>query len=468
MSKQNSNFLKNPVAGGGVRDLSSQHSPAIGKAHPNNAFITAIYAINITWLKSIRIRIPSEQIHNFAVDYAKAHPPIIKGRHFEKSDVDGALEAFQEWFQQTPPPPPPPQQPAESGGLLCPEKPYSTEAIYKRFLERYELPANLHENCMACIEEYISKNSKPCMSYDAAIERAILKVYEALRQEIPERDNPSHRLVSDHEAFYNKLFNDFMKYPRMTRQMASAFVSYYSKIDIGALTFHWKEFIPLDCYVYQGSPLRPTTVKSIFSLQHQYHGHYHFIQWLNPYNLIGEVSSIPIDILSKSFRESVMHSLDAKGKSDYDSIPNGYIFVMPSKEIEFKFMIELTDSLAKSQHFQARPIFQNLNGHKKMNTGDVCIVMPDKIFHQTPFQCKKNRCTSEENPNWFSKGFEMTFESKNMAVIMTEFHEVMCNWGAKPLVIDLPAHIVLDHSEESSPVTIESPKSLNPWGAAAP
>ena len=58
--------------------------------------------------------------------------------------------------------------------------------------------------------------------------------------------------------------------------------------------------------------------------------------------------------------------------------------------------------------------------------------------------------------------------SKNMAVIMTEFHEVMCNWGAKPLVIDLPAHIVLDHSEESSPVTIESPKSLNPWGAAAP
>ena len=104
-----------PARGGGGWGRSSQGSPspsqsqpAGGSRQPHPAFVSAIFTVIMSWLNSIGIRVPSEQIQQSATDYATANPPQGTRRLFEQHHVEAALAAFQEGFQPPAPSPSPP------------------------------------------------------------------------------------------------------------------------------------------------------------------------------------------------------------------------------------------------------------------------------------------------------------------------------------------------------------------------
>jgi RNA recognition motif-containing protein len=356
-----------------------------------------------------------------------------------------------------------------------PEESYTSLYILYRFNKMYDVPAEI---AVKYVNQFFEEKPKPLFGSKLkdVINRTVLQIHDNIfnspennRQPIPEKDDSSGQLDKPvHIKFYEDLFDALIKYPRITAEIAKRFVSIYSKLTYKDLKFHWIK--KLDFSDTTNASKQFATVKYLYDVQHQLHAHYTFFRWLNPYHLIGEDLSISMDTISrvsKEFEESAKSALAAKGKQDDGIVPNAYMIVLPPDVLFQKFIDEIYTSLVSDTLYQAQANVVSLNGNARIAPGDVCIIMPRQILHQTDLQKSLNPRRHNDNvPNWFEdKRYSTTFNAKNMAVAMNSFCIIMERWGAKPLVIRRPKDFVSAHFEEQSSVE-EASKSSNSWGAA--
>ena len=92
----------------------------------------------------------------------------------------------------------------------APPKGYTADHVSDCFHKKYELPENLRENFEGVVQAYLTKNPKPfSMSLETAVDRALLKINEALSKEnggpIPENANRDRKEISDVDKTDTKL-----------------------------------------------------------------------------------------------------------------------------------------------------------------------------------------------------------------------------------------------------------------------
>ena len=155
---------------------------------------------------------------------------------------------------------------------------------------------------------------------------------------------------------------------------------------------------------------------------------------------------------------SDVRSLINSAKCDDGRIVNGFLIVVPQKEMRNAMRERLLQSLITPKRQSNSVHLISLTSQGPLTAGDICLVMPDKIFTQSKQDsdsAKERIMTKKSGTSQYSSGprgcillgmgeildwklhnVQCSFKRENMQLPMEQFCDFLCSdWGAIPLVI---------------------------------
>jgi hypothetical protein len=389
-------------------------------------------------------------------------------------------------------------QEKESSEQTAPLEGYDYEFLLYAFKQKYDL-SDLSQDELPILDNLVMDHihSNPLrygQKLKYAIDRAFLKIHEdlqtKLRKTIPEKDShpPAPTMCQE---FILKLTTTLSSYGYTSPDHVSQFVAEYMRRPLSELVI--SDEIDKDT----GNPMCLRSSQA-YTEQHMSHA-------INTYFMTLDLRSIVRDrfgfvdckMPSQLFRQlpSFVRNLIKSATCDNGRVVNGFLMVYPYgmqfNMLKKKLLESLITHSQQSNHFH----IVSLTTKDRPTTGDICLVIPDKIYTQT----KSEKDSASERVmtrkpgmsqyrtsgprgcillamdqvlNWDEYGIQCSFKGTNMQLPMEQFCTILrSNSGAIPLSIEdeqmttfskeLPEHDKLSIHDDTS-------SAGDGWGAAAP
>jgi hypothetical protein len=367
-----------------------------------------------------------------------------------------------------------------------PPEGYTKEYVSHCFLQKYEVDQQDQTHLEEVVQTYITSNPlRYGQLLKAALERALLKIHEELqtklRKTISERDN-QHPLQTMSQEFFSKLTEKLCSYGYTPPDQVRKFVEDYMKRKIDTSTMG-----PL-C-------LNPSQV---YTDQHMHHALHTYFLSLDLSSILSEKfgfvdGKMPSQLFRQLSIDPNVRNLIKAAMNDDGRVSNGFIIVYPPGYVELKIKLQKSLITAKKQSNYVHIV--SLTSQGLPIIGDICLVIPDKIFTMTNKQSdafsQRTRIgkpiTSQyqtsgpkgiiitgmdEIIDWKNHDIPCSFQSPNMKLSMGEFCEVLCrNCATIHLFIEDEQRMTVSKQpswHDDSPSYDDTSSAGGGWGAAAP
>jgi hypothetical protein len=394
-----------------------------------------------------------------------------------------------------------PQQPELEQEQSCqdsaaPAEEYSFDSVRHAFKEKYvisfqdDLPV-IEQN----VQNYITANPlKYGQPIKLAIERALFKIHEELQTKlgktIPEKDS-CPRAQTMQEEFILKLRTTLSSYGHTSPDHVSQFVTDYIKKPFSELFL----LDTIDNDTGRPMCLRPSQA---YTDQHMTHA-------INTYFMSLDLPSILRDrfgfvdgkMPTQLFRQLLPHirNLIKHAKIDDGQIVNGFLIICPPKSFKVQLREKLLKSLITSSRQSNSVHFVSLTSVGSPNTGDICLVIPDKIYTQTKSEKENFHArTMARKPgmsqyktkgqsgcillgmnevlDWMLHGIQCSFNGANMQLPMEQFCTILRN-NSRAISLFVEDEQITTFSKEQPEhdqcsIHDDISSAEGGWGAAAP
>jgi hypothetical protein len=396
----------------------------------------------------------------------------------------------------------PPQQAESEQEQPCqtpaPAEEYSFDSVRHAFKEKYvisfqdDLPV-IEQN----VQNYITANPlKYGQPIKLAIERAVFMIHDDLQTKlgktIPEKDSLP-RAPTMNEEFVLNLRKTLSSYGYTSPDHVSQFVAEYMRRLLSELV------ISDEIDKNTGNPmcLRPSQA---YTDQHMTHAiHTYFMSLDLPSILRDRFGFVNSKMSTQLFRQLPAHIRNLIMSAMYDNgrVVNGFLMIYPPKSFEVQLREKLLKSLITSSRQSNSVHFVSLTSVGSPNTGDICLVIPDKIYTQTKSEKEnfhartmaRKPCMSQyktkgpsgcillgmnEVLDWMLHGIQCSFNGANMQLPMEQFCTILrSNSGAISLFVEDEQITTFSKEQpEDTFVPIHDDTSSagagDGWGAAAP
>lgn len=402
-----------------------------------------------------------------------------------------------------------PQQPQQqelekeqSFQLSAPQEGYDYEFVVHSFKQKFDISHEYLPVLDQVVQTYITRNPlRYGLSLKDAIDRALLRIHEELQinleKPIPEKDsNP--RALTIHEEFVLKLTQTLSSYGHSSPKDVNQFVAKYMRTPLSELLF--PDTIDQDT-------MRPICLRSseVYTDQHMTHA-------IHTYFLSQDLSSIlkdkfgfvdgkmPSQLFRQLHLDANVRKLIKSAINEDGRVMNGFLMICPydttqNNALRKKLLESLITHTQQSNYFH----IVSLTTKGPPTTGDICLVIPDKIYTQTKFdKNSSNDRIMTKKPSmsqyktqgpkgcillgmnqvldWNIHGIKCSFQSTNMQLPMGEFCTILSDhWGAIPLFLEDKSKIPCSrqsreesHAHEQFSHHLEDSSAGGGWGAAAP
>ena len=408
---------------------------------------------------------------------------------------------------QQPQEPQEPQLEQETSEQTAPPEGYDYEFIMFSFNKKFNMPKDLSQDDLPVLNnlvmDYIHRNPlRYGQKLNDAVDRALLKIHEdlqsKLRRTIPQKLNEDSKELTEVEKFFKDVENTLISSNvAVPAAQVKDFLSKYIGMKPSDLVFPFKDPTTRIWQVLSSS--------SLYGQLHALHAFYAFSRSVDIFAILQRQlpqmhdGQVPLSLFSPNDRKLI---IDATNREGTGLVQNAFLIMFLPKELRFKLIDDLEDSLLGLIAQSTLRIIDLKDGQRK--PGDICIYMPDKILTQsakdkdsaiTMQQGKHGRPHSQysekrRNPgmteadadNWKRAGIPCSYASANMMIPMERFCKIMEEWGGKPLRVfnDTVKESIPEAQEESDELCalqssfstfglpgtqISSSSSL--WGAAA-
>ena len=394
----------------------------------------------------------------------------------------------------------PPQQAESEQEQPCqtpaPAEEYSFDSVRHAFKEKYVISS---QDDLPVIEQYVqtyitANPLKYGQPIKLAIERALLKIHEELqsklRKTIPEKGSHPHALTMQEEFVFN-LRKTLSSYGYTSPDHVSQFVAKYMRRPLSELV------ISDEIDKNTGNPMCLRSSQACTD-QHMSHAiHTYFMSLDLPSILRDRLGFVDGKMSTQLFRQLPAHIRNLIKSAMYDNgrVVNGFLMIYPPKSFEVQFRDKLLKSLITSSKQSNSVHFVSLTSVGSPNTGDICLVIPDKIYTQTKSEkenfhartmAKKPGMSQyktkgprgcillgmDEVLDWMLHGIQCSFNGANMQLPMEQFCTILrSNSGAISLFVEDEQITTFSKEQpEHDQCSIHDQHSSagGGWGAAAP